>query len=153
MADYSALRAALDDPAYLGLTDSDAAAHFNAVTQAMRVPVISITAVLQWAGAGPLDTIDAGQSFAHPDAPTQRAVRAACKAAMRLFNGTTDNFDLDSPTNRQLLGLFVAVGIVTAPERDALLALGDRLAPLYSQPGQFGVPASAADVAHARSLV
>lgn len=143
--DYSALvRYASANPSIA--TNVALATAYAAATTTTRRRLLPISNLLQWGGAGPLDAIDAAQAFAHPNPPTQKAVRAACKAAIKMF-GATDTFDLDAPVNRGLLGLFVAVAIMSQAESDSLLALGDVAVPLYSQPGEFGLVPTADDFA------
>jgi hypothetical protein len=133
-------------PEYQSLSATDAAEHFNAKTVVIRDPIIPISWVLQWAGSGPLDSIEALEAFDHPDAGTRKAVRSASKAAMRLFGGVTDTFNLDSGTNRALLGVFVMVGAVTQGEVDDLLSYGDVSTPLYARPGFTGSRLTAEDI-------
>ncbi len=91
-------------------------------------PEIAVSDVLRWSASGPFDAIDEGRGFQPADSgnPVQvaqaRAIRSACKAAMRIFD-LSDPFNISNATNQALLSTFVAVGILSQEEVDALFAL------------------------------
>jgi hypothetical protein len=152
MPDYAALKSETLLPEYSGLSDADAATHYNAKTVFVRVRSVPIAEVLKWGGHGPLDAIDVAQTFTNADPAIQKAVRASAKAAMRMFNGAVTSFDVDDADNLKMVDLFVAEGVFSAADKASLLAKGDTTVPYYAQPDQWGSPVTAAQINHARSL-
>ena len=105
---------------------------FNPVkTWTASAPVLPLTKVLQWAAAGPLAAITAGQTTGGPGAST--AIKSACMAAITLINGPFSSFDVSDPNNTGLISGLVAGGIITSTDQTNLLNLAN-------------VPASRAEV-------
>lgn len=107
-----------------------------------RVGRVPMAQVLQWAGGGPMEATDQGQTH------TNISVRSAAKTAMKMF-GTVGEMDVDDPTNQQFFNMFVQAGVWTAAWRDALLALGDVPATPAEHQWGPGTDVTADDIARA----
>jgi hypothetical protein len=143
---YTALRSWLDHPDRVDLPDIAAAEAYTAETVTVREPRLTRMAVRNWgARSGARAAIRRATTADNPTI-------ASIALAVEDFMAGGDYLDMDDPNNQAMLGALVQGGVLTASQRDSFLALTERTVPLYSQPGEFGVPATEHDIAHARSL-
>lgn len=151
--DYLALKAELAGPAYAGTDDDQAATLLNAPGAAVPGSVPQHQLLMWGSETGALVPIAAAMAAgdAPGASPEARGLGAICHAVDYLLSGGSIGFDCGSPANRAGLAAFVAKGICTQAQADDLVARGSTPGPSRAVT-TFGVPATAKDVAHARSL-
>lgn len=144
MADYPALKAALDAPDLAGLADADAAAALNAPVAGppRRVPIAEVERIALQRGR----TVPIRRAAESPEHPA----RDAAQAALDLLAARSDDVDATAPAFAAVLDALVAAGLVSGQDRADILALASTTTSRAL--ASFGLPVTAADVAHARSL-
>lgn len=145
--DYSALAIELAEPDLFGLSDEAAAAKLTSDRVSLPSAPVPIADVESLAfRRGVIGRLYAGAESA------EAGLRSACKAAIALFDSRLTEVHMDDPATVALLDALQAGGIVSSDDRAAMEALAERsISRAESIPG-WGILATSADVAHARSL-
>jgi hypothetical protein len=133
MADYSKLREELtNDPlerGYSGMSDAEAAADLNTKYRT-RIRHISSAELLTWAGGGANDTTGVRSRYERIEAngdeseQSSRAVRGACKAAVKMVERSDTYLDFDNAAHAAMVDGLVAGNVLTSDEKDELIAMG-----------------------------
>ncbi len=147
MPDYLALQAELAKPDLATLSDSAAATKLNTdVVELDPVPVPVADVESMTFRRGVMANLYAGVESTSPQA------RAACQTALALFHGRLTEVNMSDLAVSTLLDGLIGAGVMTAEDRDALVALADRSTTRAEAIPGWGLPVSEFDVAHARSL-
>jgi len=133
MADYSKLREELTtDPlerGYAAMSDAEAAADLNSEHRTRTVH-ISSAALLTWAGGGANDTTGVRSRYERIEAnadeseQSSRAVRGACKAAVKMVERSDTYLDFANASHAAMVDGLVAGQVLTSDEKDELVAMG-----------------------------
>ena len=148
MADYASLKAELALTEYAGLSDADAASHFNAktVTSTRKVP---LSVIQQYC----LENGIYGKLLARQANNTNPQAQGAAMVMIDIFKYLKlDTLDTSQTAFTQGVSALVAAGDLTPQQASDIAAMASVVGPYYAQTGQFGVQVSAIDMAFARKV-
>ena len=142
MPDYAALAAELAKPAYAGKTDAEATALLNA-------PIVEATG--ERVAVSEIQRVAFDRNKLLGILQAAQAGNAAANAAAYLFSSARfESVDIANPTFTATVAALKTAGLLDDGDVAAVQALATRSTSIAIR--TFGVPVSAADVAHARSL-
>jgi hypothetical protein len=147
MADYQALATELDLPEYAGLDDQAAADHYNSKVATVDRSTLDVGMLQRWGMAsGARKAIENNANHVDP------VIASICLGLKDYLIGRGGSIDLSEDSDDlEMVDALVAAGVWTEAMRTSLLGLRSVQVPYYQTTG-FNLPATARDVAHARSL-
>lgn len=144
-ADYAQLKTELALAEYSGLSDVDAASHFNAKTATTVNPLLTVDVLRSWAASsGARSAIETGITN------TNATVASICLSVRDFLLGGGAPLDLASTNIQTMIGALVQATVLTSDQQTSLFALQNQTVPYYMT--VFGFPATDADIAAARAM-
>lgn len=150
MANYASLKAELANAEYAGLSDADAAIHYNAKTITSVQPIPRDVFAKYLFDSGMYAVLLARTADTDPTHAVARGVALTILDDVKFVQ--LSSVDTSTQSFQTGLAALTALNDVNSQNISDLTSMATVVTPYYSQPGQFGFPVSADDVHYARSL-